>query len=80
MKVEVKLLAHLKKYLPHTEADGYTYTLEIDEGSTVRGVLTQVGVPEEIAKLIMINNQSAHLEDILQAGDKLIVIPPIPGG
>lgn len=80
MKVEVKLLAHLKKYLPHAEADGYTCTVEIDEGSTVKAVLTQFGMPEDIAKLIMVNDQSGHLEDILKAGDRLIVIPPIPGG
>ena len=80
MKVEVKLLAHLKKYLPHAEADEYTCTVEIGEGSTVRGVLTQFGMPEDITKLIMVNDQSAHLEDILKAGDRLIVIPPIPGG
>jgi sulfur-carrier protein len=81
MKIEVKLFATLRKLLP-PHAEGSTATLEVAEGTTVAGLLTELQIPKEMAHLVLVNgvniegNQARPLRD----GETVSIFPPVAGG
>ena len=77
MRVTVELQAYLEKYAPDGQAV-FEYTLP--DGATVQTLVRQLNVPEEMASVIVLNGRSADLDDPLQNGDRLILIPPLAGG
>ncbi len=77
MRVTVELQAYLEQYSPHGQAV-FEYTLP--DGATVQTLVRQLNVPEEMASVIVLNGRSASLDDPLQNGDRLILIPPLAGG
>ena len=80
MQVKVKLFASLRKYLPEGTS-GSEATLELPDGSTVRDVLAQLGIPEQTARIVMVNGE--HCPDLgqtLQDGQTISVFPPMAGG
>jgi len=80
MNIEVKLFSILARYLP-PEADGRRVRLTVPEGTTVAQVLDQLGVPRQLAKLIVIDGVVHQKADmVLRAGNVLSVFPPIAGG
>ncbi len=77
MRVTVELQAYLEQYSPSGQAVfGYT----LPDGATVQTLVRQLNVPEEMASVIVLNGRSADLDDPLQNGDRLILIPPLAGG
>ncbi len=80
MQVKVKLFASLRKYLPEGAA-GSQATLELPEGATVRDVLKQLQVPEEMARIVMIDGEHCpQLDQPLSEGQTLSIFPPMAGG
>ncbi len=79
MKAEIRLFASFKKYLPD-HAEGQKVTVELEEGTTIKSVLQQFGVPLETVKLVFVNSVHAKMEDIIQDGDRVGVFPPVAGG
>ena len=79
MKADVKLYASLAKYLPKQPA-GEPASLDLAEGTTVKGLLNQLGIPEKAVKLIFINSLHATEETVIQDGDRLGIFPPVAGG
>ena len=77
MRVTVELQAYLEQYSPDGQAV-FEYTLP--DGATVQTLVRQLSVPEEMASVIVLNGRSADLDDPLQNGDRLILIPPLAGG
>lgn len=77
MRVTVELQAYLEQYSPDGQAE-FEYTLP--DGATVQTLVRQLNVPEEMASVIVLNGRSADLDDPLQNGDRLILIPPLAGG
>ena len=77
MRVTVELQAYLEQYSPDGQAV-FEYTLP--DGATVQTLVRQLSVPEEMASVIVLNARSADLDDPLQDGDRLILIPPLAGG
>ena len=77
MRVTVELQAYLEQYSPDGQAV-FEYTLP--DGATVQTLVRQLNVPEEMASVIVLNGRSADLDDLLQNGDRLILIPPLAGG
>ncbi len=77
MRVTVELQAYLEQYSPDGQAV-FEYTLP--DGATVQTLVSQLNVPEEMASVIVLNGRSADLDDPLQNGDRLILIPPLAGG
>ena len=53
---------------------------EIPAGCTVGDVMTQLGIPEKIPKIMLINGEQKAAQDTLAEGDVLSVFPPIAGG
>lgn len=77
MKVEVKLFAGFKSYMPRPLGSRY---MNVPDGSTVGDIILDLGIPEEEKKIIFINGVHGTLETILKEKDRLAVFPPVAGG
>ena len=73
--ITIKLFATLSKYTPR-ETEKYPIT----PGTTVRDLLALLGVPEDDAKLIFIDNIKGDIDSILYGGERIAVFPPVGGG
>jgi len=79
MKIEVKLFANFREYLP-PGSEKYSCFLEMEEGTTVGQVLQKLNIPDSIPLVTLVNGLHRDVGDSLQAGDALSVFPPIAGG
>jgi molybdopterin converting factor small subunit len=79
MKVEVKLFANFREYLP-PESEKYSCMLELEEGTTITQVLARLNVPESQPMVPLVNGIHRKPEDPLQPGDVLSIFPPVAGG
>lgn len=79
MKIEIKLFASLRKHL--SEGDpAAAVQLDVSADTTVAQVLARLKVPADSVRLIFVNNVRAELDQLLQAGDRVGVFPPVAGG
>jgi len=78
MKITIRLFTVLQKYLP-PDARGRA-TVAVQDGATVQQALEQLGIPGDIALILLVNGRQKKAGDILQDGDELTVFPPIAGG
>ena len=79
IKVEANLYATLRKYYSKVPS-GKPLPLEVEEGTTLTGLLKQLGIPEREVQFIFVNNVQRDLSYILHHGDKLGIFPPVAGG
>ncbi len=79
MRVEVRLFATLRRYVPHLGVGEPLY-VNVPEGATARDVLERLGVPPEEVKIIMRNNRQVDMDTRLEEGDRLAFIPAVGGG
>jgi len=79
MKVEVKLFASFREYLP-AGSEKYSCFLEVEEGTIIKHVLKSLHIPESVPMILLVNGIHRGEEDILQDGDVLSVFPPVAGG
>jgi molybdopterin converting factor small subunit len=79
MKVKVQLYAILSKYLPKN-ANNKMAILEVAEGTSVQWVLSELTIPENMPKILLVNGRNAELDRVLTEGDTVSVFPPIAGG
>ncbi len=79
MKVHVKLFASLKRYLPE-DASKDTITLDVPEGSTVAELITQLGIGQEHAKIIVSNDEQLEVAAVLREQQEIQLYPPLAGG
>ncbi len=82
MKIELRLFATLRSYLPDVGATGIV--LDLPDGATIPDALAMQGVPIGLAHIVMINNRHVLRDAIasrrLVDGDQLAVFPAIGGG
>ena len=79
MKIEVKLFANFREFLP-PDSNGYSVFLEVETGTTIGRVLKILKIPEAIPMLALVNGIHQKFEDPMQAGDVLSLFPPVAGG
>ncbi len=79
MKVEVKLFANFREYLP-PGSSSYARLMDLDEGTTIRQVLENLKIPPSIPMVLLVNGIYKQAEEVLQPGDALNVFPPVAGG
>ena len=79
MKIEIKLFANFREFLP-PQASGYSVFLDVEPGTTIRRVLEILKIPETIPMLTLVNGIHRSFEDALQTGDVLSLFPPVAGG
>ena len=73
--IDIRLFATLQQFSP-----GNSDAFPIAPGTTVRDVLTQIGVPVEKAKLIFVNARKKDLDAVLNGGERVGIFPPVGGG
>ncbi len=79
MKAEIRLFASFTQYLP-PNAEGQKAKLDLDEGTTIKDVLKQLGVPLNTVKLVFANGVHADMNYVIQEGDRIGAFPPVAGG
>ena len=79
MRVEVRLFATLAAFLPPDSRDGAA-ELEIPEGSTVTEVTRRLGIPPDLARVVLVNGRDVGSEAPLAARDVVTIFPPLAGG
>ena len=79
MKIEVNLYATLSQYIPDG-SKGPKQIVDVEEGTTVSELLSQLGVPAQSAKLIFLDGIHSDLDAVLKDGDRLGIFPPVGGG
>ena len=83
MKIKVKLFALLGRHLPAGAIDNETF-VNVPEGSTVHGVMTNLHLPPEEGHLVLLNGSYMQPEDResqpLAENDVVAIWPPIAGG
>lgn len=75
LKVNVKLFATVRKF-----SDKENLEINIEEGSSVKDVLSKIGIPEDEPLLVILNEYTQGKETLLQDGDTLCLFPIIAGG
>lgn len=73
MRIEVKLLAHLKRYFPDADPEKETFFVDVPDNLTIREVVDSLGVPSYIPKVVMVNDSKGNLEDVVNDGDRVTV-------
>ena len=79
LKVEVKLFAAFLAYLPAPDPQGAT-TLDVPEGTTLDDVAQRLGIPVDLARIVLVNGQDASHGRPLAQGDVVAIFPPLAGG
>jgi molybdopterin converting factor small subunit len=77
MKVKVELQAYLEQYSPNGN-DLFDY--EIPDGARVQDLVTKLGIPGDLASVIIVSDQNTDPSYALKEGDRVILIPPLAGG
>ena len=79
MKIEVRVFATLRKYLPELGV-GEAKKLEIPEGITFERLHLQLALPRDEIKIIMRNGLQTEMDEIIRDGDRIAYIPAVGGG
>ena len=79
MRVEVRLFANLAAFLPADSRDGAA-ELEIPEGSTIVDVTHRLGIPPDLARVVLVNGRDVGADARLEALDVVTIFPPLAGG
>ncbi|MFH1240942.1 MAG: MoaD/ThiS family protein [Pseudomonadota bacterium] len=80
MVIEVKLYLSLLRHVPDSERRLERDKWEVPERSTVGQVLEMLNLPENEAKILLINGKHTYRGKTLNEGDVLQVVPPLCGG
>jgi sulfur carrier protein ThiS len=77
MKINLKCFADLAERF----ACGYqaSTSVETGDGATVETVMRQAGIPEEDVKIVFVNGKIAGLEQQLDQGDRVTLVPATGG-
>ncbi len=54
--------------------------LRCNDSSTVKDILSRLGIPEAEAKIILVNGRAREIDDELNGGDRLAIFPAVAGG
>lgn len=83
MKIQFKLFASLKAYLP-AGTQGNVIDLEVEEGASVATLIERYQLPPKLTHLVLVNGHYISPENrattLLKEGDALAIWPPIAGG
>ncbi len=73
MRIEVKLLAHLKRYLSEANQEETLFLVDVPDNLTIKEIVDSLGVPSYIPKVVMVNDSKGNLEDVVNDGDIVTV-------
>jgi molybdopterin converting factor small subunit len=77
--VEVTIVGFgvMREYLP--DAPAGSAPVEVD-GSTVRDLLAELGVPERLVHMCLVDGRRVGLDEGLREGSEVTLMPPFSGG
>jgi sulfur-carrier protein len=79
MDVEVRLFANFRDYLPAGN-DSFGVKRSLDNPITVDELIQQMGLPEDVPKIIIVNGLHADFDYVVKDGDVVSIFPPLAGG
>jgi molybdopterin converting factor small subunit len=79
MKIQVALYAGLSRYLP-AGTQKREARIDTPDGATVLDVMRQLGMPDDLPSILLVNGKQATHETGMGEGDTLSVFPPLAGG
>ena len=79
VQVFLKLYADLMQYMPDKNVDN-PWVVDVDEYTTVIGLLKGLNIPLDRVKIIFLNNLHAKGDEALKDQDRLGVFPLVAGG
>lgn len=77
MKLKVELQAYLDQYAPNGQS---SFEFDIADGSTVQDLIGRLGIPYEVAAVVIVGDKVASMANLLSDDDHITVIPPLAGG
>ena len=77
MKVKVELHAYLEQYSPGAES---VFECELPEGARVKDLVAKLGIPDELANVVIVSNTNTDPSHPLREADCVTLIPPLAGG
>jgi sulfur carrier protein ThiS len=77
MKLRVELQAYLEQYAPDERG---TLDYDLADGATVAQLLRKLGVPDELASVIIVSGEATSMDHVLANGDQVTLVPPLAGG
>ena len=72
MQVQVKLFVTLRK--------NWIQNVELPDRSDAKDLIHQLGIPLEEVGLLSVNKRLATLDQKLEEGNEIYIMPPIGGG
>jgi len=79
LTVRVKLFATLRPYRPELGL-GESFPVELAEGSTVGGLIEELGLLPDQVKIVFVNGLVRNADRRLDDGDEVALFPPVGGG
>ncbi len=79
IEIELRVFGDLRNYLDGMVI-GESQALRCDDGSTVKDILSRLGIPETEAKIILVNGRAKKIDDGLKDNDRLAIFPAVAGG
>jgi sulfur carrier protein ThiS len=89
MNIEVRLYGDLKYCIPSGSAAFDTFDLccagdgmmkSLEKEMTIEELVKELDLPEDIPKVVIVNDKIVSLDYVLKDGDRVSVFPPIAGG
>jgi len=83
MEISVTLFGGLRHFLPAGSSFNKC-KIGIDDGASLEALLRRIPIPADKPYLVIVNDEKvlreAYAETIIQAGDDIVLLPPIKGG
>ncbi len=80
MRVELRLFASLRRYLP-ADGGGTKAMLDVPDGTRLVDVFERLSIPPQLAQLVMVNGvHEPNRDRPLSDGDAISIFPPVAGG
>ena len=78
--MNVKLFATLRRFGPGNDVSGDIFPVLVNENSSVTVLLEKLKIPNDQAKIVMINGTISEIQEKLQDKDVVAIFPPVGGG
>ncbi|MFX0181546.1 MAG: MoaD/ThiS family protein [Candidatus Hodarchaeota archaeon] len=81
MEVNVILFATLREFGPPNLKIGESFRVNLDENSNILKLLEKLMIPEDIARIVMVNGDiHTNFDHHLKNEDQISIFPPVGGG
>ena len=77
--VNVRLFATLRRFYPDYDPEK-GMDVKVEEGSTIEKLIQFLRLPENEARVILINGKSKMTTDTIKDGDRINIFTPLGGG